>query len=165
MLCSHDWSHRYVSRFTIHYYYYYLIAVFRLDFGPPSWSSSSHCHVIRFTGLVVITLTATLHRYIRAHFIVRHDCLGDTAAPGMVDHYRCSTGPAWKDAVGRLRQIERDDRAFVRAAPNTDRNLVRAATARLYVRYIMIILYCAYYYYYYDVLLCPDSITLYSAKW
>ncbi|KAL4090726.1 hypothetical protein QTP88_025507 [Uroleucon formosanum] len=55
----------------------------------------------------------------------------------MVDHYRCSTGPAWKDAVGRLRQIERDDRAFVRAAPNTDRNLVRAATARLYVRPII----------------------------
>jgi len=75
----------------------------------------------------------------------------------MFVNHRCSTGPAWKDAVGRLRQIERDDREFVRAAPETDRNLVRATAARLYVRYIMIILYCAYYYYF-DVLLCLDNI-------
>ncbi|XP_025193072.1 dynein regulatory complex protein 11-like, partial [Melanaphis sacchari] len=51
--------------------------------------------------------------------------------------HRCSAGPAWKDAVGRLRRIESDDRAFVVAAPNTERNLVRATAAGLYVRYMV----------------------------
>lgn len=54
------------------------------------------------------------------------------------DSHSCSAGPAWKDAVGKLRRIERDDRAFVDAAPNTERNLVRANAARLYVRYTYI---------------------------
>ncbi|CAH1738693.1 unnamed protein product [Aphis gossypii] len=56
----------------------------------------------------------------------------------MVDYnYRCNVGPSWKEVVGQLRQIDRDDRAFVAAAPDTEKNLLRANTARLYVRYMV----------------------------
>lgn len=43
---------------------------------------------------------------------------------------------AWKDTVEQLKQIGKDDQAFVDAGLDTDRDHARAIAAGLYVRYI-----------------------------